>query len=56
MATYGFLYETDDDDDDGYREITAETYEAARMEWVRQVTIEGQKVHLEAAQRVKRGA
>ena len=55
MLTYGFLYQTDNDDDDGYREVTADSYEAARLEWVRQVVSEGQTVRLEAAQVVKRG-
>jgi len=56
MAKFQFLYETDSETDDGYRVVEAENREAARLEWVRQVTAEGQKVRLDAIQGMKAGA
>lgn len=53
MAKFWFLYATDNDDDDGCRLVEGATMEEARLEWVRQVTAEGQTVHLSAIQGVK---
>jgi hypothetical protein len=50
MPIFGFLYETDRGDDNGYREIEAATYEEGRLKWLRQVKAEGQTVRLSAAQ------
>lgn len=48
--TYGFLYQTNSQTDRGYREVQGECFEAARLEWQRQVTAEEQTVRLDAAQ------
>lgn len=50
MAWFEFIYETDSETDDGYRAIEAPDRETARLEWVRQVTAEGQTVRLDAIQ------
>lgn len=56
MAKFQFLCMTDSETDDGYRVVEGENMEAARLEWVRQITEEGQKVHLSAIQRMKAAA
>jgi hypothetical protein len=47
---YEFLYETDSQADDGYREIAGNTYEEAEREWAQQLASEGQSVRLIASQ------
>ena len=41
MQTFEFIYETDNDDDDGYRVITAENIQAAKDAFKAQTIAEG---------------
>lgn len=48
MPTFQFVYETDRDEDDGYRVIEAENIQAAKDAFKAQMIAEGQRVVVHA--------